>query len=95
VNEKKIQASARGEECCVRLPGICINNPETVVFAHLNGVRFGHGVGKKTRWGAYACHACHMELDRQTTILEKDYVKLCHYEAVIETLDKLVEKGLI
>jgi hypothetical protein len=95
VNEKKIQASARGEECTVRLPGICSHNPETVVFAHLNGVRFGHGVGKKTRWGAYACHDCHMELDRQTTILEKDYVKLAHYEAVIETLDKLVEKGLI
>lgn len=95
MNEKKIQASARGEECTVRLPGICSHNPETVVFAHLNGVRFGHGVGKKTKWGAYSCHACHMELDRQTTILEKDYVKLCHYEAVIETLDKLVEKGLI
>jgi hypothetical protein len=95
MNEKKIQASARGEECTVRLPGICSHNPETVVFAHLSGVRFGHGVGKKTRWGCYACYECHREIDRQTTRLEKDYVKLAHYEAVIETLDKLVEKGLI
>jgi hypothetical protein len=95
MNEKRIQESARGEDCTVRLPGICCFNPETTVFAHLNGVRFGHGVGKKTRWGCYACHSCHLELDRRTTLLDKDVVKMAHYEAVIETLDKLVEKGLI
>jgi hypothetical protein len=95
MNERKITESARGEDCTVRLPGICNFNPETVVFAHLNGVRFGHGVGKKTKWGCYACSDCHRELDRQTMKLEKDFVKLAHYEATIETLNKLVEKGLL
>jgi hypothetical protein len=95
MNHKKITESARGEDCTVRLPGVCNFNPETVVFAHLNGVRFGHGVGKKTKWGAYACSACHDELDRRTRRMDSEFVKLAHYEATIETLNKLVEKGLI
>jgi hypothetical protein len=95
MNERKITESARGEDCTVRLPGICNFNPETVVFAHLNGVRFGHGVGKKTKWGAYACSACHDEIDRRTRNLEADYVKLALYEATIETLNRLAAKGLL
>jgi hypothetical protein len=94
VNEKKIQASAQGETCTVRLP-CCNGNAETVVFAHINGVRFGHGMGRKTRWGAYACSSCHDEIDRRTITFELDYVKLAHYEGCFETQDRLVEKGLL
>jgi hypothetical protein len=95
VNENKIRASAKGEDCTVRLPGICNHNQETVVFAHLNGIRFGHGVGHKTKWGAYACSSCHDEIDRRTRQMDADCVKLAHYEGTIETLNKLVEKGLL
>jgi len=93
-----ITKSARGENCTVRLSGICNHNPETVVFAHINGVRFGHGMGLKANdiHGAYACSACHDAIDRRThTTLEKDFLKLAHYEAMIETQIKLIEKGLI
>lgn len=53
----KITKSARGENCTVRLSGICNHNSDTVVFAHINGVRFGHGMGLKANdiHGAYAC----------------------------------------
>lgn len=95
MNEKKIQASALGETCTVRLPGICNHNTETVVFAHLSGIRFGHGIGKKTKWGAYACAACHDEVDRRTRITGIEFAKIAHLEGVIETLDRLVEKGLL
>lgn len=95
MNEKKIQESARGETCTVRLPGICNHNPETVVFAHLSGIRFGHGVGKKTQWGAYACSACHDEIDRRTRRTSVDFAKLAHLEGVIETMGRLVQKGLL
>lgn len=94
----KITLSARNEECTVRLAGICNHNPETVVFAHINGVRFGHGMGLKANdiHGAYACSACHDALDRRThTDLSKDFLKLSHYEAMIETQLKLIQKGLI
>jgi hypothetical protein len=98
MNEKKITESARGEECTVRIPSICNGNPETVVFAHVNGIRFGHGFGKKTKFGAYCCSECHSCLDGRIPRpagMTYEQAKLAHYEGVIETLNKLVEKGLL
>lgn len=94
----KITDSARGENCTVRLPGICNHNPETVVFAHLNGVRFGHGTGQKVNdiHGAYACSDCHDAIDgRKRTDCAQDELKLAHLEATIETQIKLAKKGLM
>lgn len=94
----KITDSARGEECTVRLIG-CNRNPETTVFAHLSGIRFGHGVGKKVSnlHGAYCCSSCHDLLDGRVknNYYTKDELKLAHLEAVIETQIKLIDKGLI
>lgn len=98
MNEKKITESARGENCTVRLPDVCNGNPETVVFAHVNGIRFGHGVGKKTKFGAYCCAACHDVIDGRRPRphgMTCEDAKLAHYEGVIETLNKLVAKGLL
>lgn len=94
----KITDSARGENCTVRLPSVCNHNPETVVFAHLNGVRFGHGTGQKVNdiHGAYACSDCHDAIDgRKRTQYTQDELKLHHLEATIETQIKLVKKGLL
>ena len=93
----KITQSARNEQCTVRLPMVCNHNPETTVFAHINGVRFGHGVGIKTNFGAYCCSACHDVLDGRVRVkhLLKEEIKLAHYEGVIETLSKLAQKGLV
>ena len=51
----------------MRLPGICRNDCETVVFAHSNLLRHGKGMGLKAddRFGAYACFACHAVIDWQ------------------------------
>jgi hypothetical protein len=96
MKQTPITRSAKGEACSVRLPGICCNDNETTVFAHISGVRFGHGVGKKTSFGAYACVNCHDVLDgRVKHHFERDYLKLVHLEGVIETLIKLEAKGLI
>ena len=94
----KISESARGQECTIRLPNVCNRNPETVVMAHINGVRFGHGTGQKVNdlFGAYACSSCHDAVDgRIKTNLTKTDLKLAHLEGVIETQMRLKEKGLI
>ncbi len=92
----KITASAKGEDCTVRLGGICNHNPETVVFCHISGVRHGHGVGIKTIFGAYGCSSCHDALDgRVKTQYNAIELKNAFYEAVLETLNKLNEKGLV
>jgi hypothetical protein len=92
----KVTESAKGENCTIRLPGHCNFNPETTVFCHINGIRFNHGVGYKTKFGAYGCSSCHDVVDgRAPTELSRDYVKLCHYEGVFETMLKLEKKGYI
>jgi hypothetical protein len=94
----KITLSAKGEQCTVRIPGVCNFNNETVIFAHLNNMRFGHGTGIKTLLGAYCCSACHDTIDSRTNPpagMSNDDIKLSHYEAVFETLLKLNKKGLI
>lgn len=95
---KKLTDSAKGESCSIRLPNICNFNNETTVFAHINGVRFGHGIAQKVSniHGAYACSACHDVLDgRKYTNIPKIERKIAHYEGMIETQKKLIEKGLI
>jgi len=94
----KITQSARNQPCTVRLPSVCNFDPSTTVYAHLNGIRYGHGVGRKVSdlHGADCCSACHDALDGRTkTVFDKSYLKLAHLEAVIETQLKLLEMGLI
>lgn len=93
----KITDSARQEDCTIRLPG-CNFDKDTTVFAHISGIRFGHGTAIKTKFGAYACSKCHDLLDsriKRPEGMTKDYIELAHFQGVIETLIKLNEKGLI
>ena len=89
-------ASAQGESCTIRLPGVCCHNNDTVVFAHLNKLRFGSGRGIKSKVGAYACQSCHSEVDGRTTaIKDRNYVYMAHLEGCIETQIRLINKGLM
>ena len=94
----KITESARGQECQIRLPGICSGNPETVVWCHANGLASGRGIGLKANdlTGAYGCDACHDVYDRRVkTDLSYEYVQVCFYEGHMRSLRILIEKGLV
>jgi hypothetical protein len=90
----KITQSAKGEQCTVRVSGLCINDPATTVAAHLNG----GGMAMKSHdiHSAYACSACHAWLDggyvKTHTREQRD---LCHLQGIVETQLKLLEKELI
>ena len=94
----KVTDSANGESCTIRIPGVCCFDPSTTVFAHISGVRFGHGTAKKTKLGAYACFKCHELIDgrapRPENMTLQD-VKTAHYEGTFETLLRLSDKGLV
>lgn len=97
MSTKKIMASAKHEDCTVRLPEICNYDPTTTVFAHINGVRFGKGVGIKTKLGSYCCSACHQAIDegQRPRWMTKEQVLIAHYEGTLETIVRLIEKGLV
>lgn len=92
IRSKKILRSAKGAPCALRLPGICNNNPETTVWAHLNG--FGKGMGMKTHdiLGFPACSACHAEYD---TGKNRSQYTGDALRALCETLVGLIRSGLV
>jgi len=93
--KNKIRESARGEDCQVRIPGICNFNPETTILAHLNGG--GMGMKNPDYQGAYCCSNCHdaIDLRRYKARYCYDTLKLFHLEGVIRTQEILRKKGLI
>ncbi len=84
---------ARGQQCCVRIPGVCNGNPDTTVLAHLNGG--GMGMKHNNLIAAWSCSSCHAWLDggyvKNSTRQERDY---WHYQAIIRTQQELLKMGL-
>lgn len=63
-----------GQECYLRLPGICRNDRDTVVPAHSNQLKHGKGRGIKAndRMTVPACFWCHAELDQGTRFTKEE-----------------------
>ena len=90
----KIRQSAKGEDCQVRLVGVCNGNPKTTVFAHLGGG--GMGTKMPDLFGSYCCSSCHDVIDgRRHTTMSPDEIKLDFYDGMVRTQLILIEKGLI
>lgn len=87
----RLRNSARGQDCLVRLPGVCNWNPETTVLAHLNGG--GRGLKKRDVHGAFCCSSCHDEVDRRTRVFDVEYVELAHRQGVERTIDYWLDNG--
>lgn len=90
---KKLRASARGEQCTMQVAGICNNNPETVVLAHVKteGGKIG---GKSADYSAcFACYDCHAWLD-QNQGSEEDRIFYTR-RAMVRTWTRWFETGLI
>ncbi len=87
---KKIMSSAKGEDCTLRLTGVCNFNPETTIAAHI-GRRRGMGVKCGDNMIVYSCSACHSEIDSKP---RTDYAddKL---RAIEETQERLIEIGIM
>ncbi|KMK50923.1 phage protein [[Actinobacillus] muris] len=91
-----LRKEAKGRECQVRLPGICNFNPETTVLAH---IRMAGITGARQKssdiLGAWACSACHNEIDRRTRHCDLDEVKQAHADGVFRTIANLVNEGKV
>lgn len=83
---------ARGQECQIRLPGICNGNAETTVLAHVRIVGIS-GTGHKAPdlLGAWACSDCHAVVDSD----KSDAVQRAFLEGIMRTQYRLIQKGKI
>lgn len=89
----KLRDSARGEQCTVRLPGVCNWDPETTILAHLGGG--GMALKKDDMQAAFCCSSCHDEVDRRTCIFSAEYAELSHRQGVERTQEIWRKNGLI
>jgi hypothetical protein len=80
----------------VRIPGVCNGDPATTVLAHyrLPGT-CGVGMKPPDLLGAWACSACHDEVDRRTRhyTLSPDELKAAFAEGVMRTQAALIKEG--
>lgn len=60
---KKLRDSARGQDCTLRIIGVCNFNPETTVLAHLPCGHKGMGMKSPDNMAVFACSDCHDRLD--------------------------------
>lgn len=100
IRSSKILRSAKGQTCAFRFPGICQGGTETTVWAHLNGGRFGKGMGMKAHdvLGGHACFWCHAYLDgghNTKPQMGQDTYLECILGGVTETLVRLIASGLV
>lgn len=88
--------SARGQECQIRIPGVCSGRTDTVVLCHLNGA--GMGMKDDDDEGAYGCFECHQAVDGKSLIphgFTEAGILLMHYEGVHRTRAIMKRAGLI
>lgn len=89
---KQIRASAKGEACSLRIPGVCNFDPTTTVLAHLPVGMGGMGTKSPDLFACYACSSCHDAIDRRGGERPDGWQVM---RALAETQIKLIEKGLI
>ena len=100
----KIKDSARGEECTVRLEGVCTFDTTMTIWSHARwgaqlGIVAGRGMSSKALdvCGAYACTACDAVYDGQykVTHLTREQIDLDWCLGHFRSLGRLSLKGLI
>jgi hypothetical protein len=91
--QDKYTKSSRGQECQIRFKECCCD-PETTIFAHLNGS--GLATKSLSIHGSYACNICHDIVDgRRKSVYSLDYIKLSHLEGVVRTQVIMVANGIL
>lgn len=93
-----LRKAAKDRPCMVRIPSVCTHDVCTVVLAHfrMSGVS-GMGIKSDDLLGAWACHACHAEIDGQTrrSGMSRDELRLAHLEGMVRTIAVLRREGLV
>lgn len=97
---QSIRDSARGEECTVRIVGVCSHDPAKTIWSHAPMQAAGKGRGIKSLdvAGAYCCTACDAVIDRQAALpsgVSYDRAMLDWYAGHMRSLVILSRKGLL
>lgn len=91
---KKLRNSARGQDCQIRIPGVCNFNPETTVLAHVG--KSGMGQKANDYEATFGCSDCHNAIDyRVKTGWHRDELERFANDGMRRTWAIWIEMGLI
>ena len=98
--DQRIHDSANGEQCHMRLPGVCNGRTDTTVWSHWPGLDGDRGMGMKavSLCGCYTCSACHDAIDGRAPPpdgMTRDQVVTDWLIGHMRSLVTLARKGLI
>ena len=93
---KPVRNAARDAECTLKLPYVCDNRTDTVVFCHLRVFNLA-GVGQKPDdlFGIDACSSCHHVLDNKSLWDGAGLNYELIFRALIKSQKRRREAGLI
>jgi hypothetical protein len=93
-----IRQSARGQDCHMRLDGVCCHDPSTVVWSHWPGLDGGRGMGLKSVdiAGCYTCVRCHDAIDGRAPLpagMMPEALELAWHRGHLRSLETLYRIG--
>ena len=93
----KLTKAAKGQTCTIQLYPYCNEDPETVVFCHMNSEDKGMGIKSPDFWGADGCSACHDIVDRRKVVEDIfwDEIDKAFTRGVYRTIKRRIEQRLI
>lgn len=93
---KKLTNAARGQECTLQIPGVCIGGNETTVACHSPLLEDRQGTKAPDHAIAFGCRACHDCIDRRGNIgLIENEQRYYFHRGMVRTLANLIERGII
>ena len=97
VDSVNLRNAAKGQQCLIRIPGLCSFNPEETVLCHFRMAGIcGTGLKPIDLIGAWGCARCHSAVDgRITTGFTREQLRLMHLEGMARTIDALHKQGLL
>lgn len=98
--DQAIRDSANGEQCHMRLDGVCSGRADTTVWSHWPGLDGDRGLGLKALdlCGCYTCSACHDVTDGRAPLpagLTRGEVVTAWLIGHMRSLVTLARKGLV
>ena len=90
---------AQGQNCMIRLAGVCNHDPATTVLAHLNMIGIsGRGLKAPDFLGSWACSNCHQAhttLEFNGAQFAREFIQLAFLEGMARTQYELIKRGII
>ena len=100
----KLLAAAKGQQCTLKIPGVCVGGTETVVACHSPLGEDRKGAKAPDFCVAWGCAACHDVLDRRKSFTFGNYTpglitiedqRYFFHRGLVSTLAMLFEKGIV